>query len=577
MSWIESSERMLKIPPETPTEFLIRYRAIWVVSVLFLAVQGLNLITMTINYRRLTYDHAVAVGSMAVVLSMMIMLRWFKAYHVYALMFSVLVFAGISGSALPQHMGINSALIPLVIVGPLINGYISGRLAAILFWVTSCVFLTFMYWVSISNPSIMLNGTHRLELNRFTNAIYYLTISTSLSVMLTEYTFSAIKKMRENAERATKAEAAKSEFLAKMSHELRTPLNGVIGLTDALLQRDLPARERELAMTIRTSGNSLLLILNDLLDLSKIEAGKMTISPRPVNVRDAINGAVQGWHEVAEARDLKFSVEISPALDQGGSLDELRLRQIIHNLLSNAMKFTDEGYVAIEAKRTEDSTGAPQLVIRVGDTGRGISTEAVSRIFDSFEQEVQADVLKQTTGTGLGLPISRMLVELMGGSIDLERTGPKGSIFRAVIPFTPAELQDKQEDTAEESPVAPGLRVLIVEDHEINKLVLSEFLKILDVPFELATDGVECLERLEASRFDVILMDKNMPRMNGIAKADAIRKSDKPYKNIWIIALTADAMVGERERLLAGGMDGYLSKPLRIEELATALSQVRAK
>ena len=579
MGWLKPYESLLRIPKDAHTEDLIRYRAIWLVGVLFMAVQTMNLFTMTLNYGRWTYDHTISVAAMVIVASMVLALRWYKGFHVYAFAFSLLVLFGIMASALPEHMGINSALVPLVIVGPLINGYISGRRAAFIFWCVGIVFLSFLYWVSINHPPILANGTHRLEANRYTNAIYYLTISASLSIMLTEHTFSALKKMRELAERATRAEAAKSEFLAKMSHELRTPLNGVMGLTDAMLRGDLPEREKGLAQTIRQSGDSLIHILNDLLDLSRIEAGKMPINPRPVNARDVIERAILGTEEVIANEGLAFDLKVSESLSCGAQLDEVRVRQVIHNLLSNAVKFTDEGFIAVHADRVpgtqtdDEGTALDYIRIRVRDTGCGISEHARHRIFDSFEQEEHAGP-QTISGTGLGLPISRKLVELMGGSIDLEKTGPHGSVFRVLLPLHPVELTKPAAGIERGASVSHPVRVLVVEDHDVNQLVLTEFLRILGVDFEVAEDGIECLEWLRKSEFDVILMDKNMPRMNGMETTRAIRTSDMPFRDVQIIAITADAMVGERERLLECGMDGFLSKPLKIEELAQILENV---
>lgn len=572
MNILQRYERVLRISPDTPPEYLIRYRAIWLLGLLFVAMELFNLVSMSITYGRWTYDHDAAVYTSIAVLVMVHSMRWFKAYHVYAFLYSSFVFGGIAASALPESAGINSALLPLLTIGPLLNGYISGRLATILFWILGCAFLVFLYWVSVTHPPMMANGNYVIETNRFTNAIYFLTISAGLSTMLTEQTFSAMKKMRENAERARKAEAAKSEFLAKMSHELRTPLNGVIGLTDALLIGDLPERETELVRNIRQSGSSLLQILDDLLDLSKIEAGKMRIQLAPTNIAATIDSAAMGWREAAHGKGLEFTTDISPDLVRGAQLDGLRLRQILHNLISNAIKFTDEGEVVLNAYISRQAGGAEQLIVRVKDTGCGINADAAERIFESFEQDDHASD-RNYGGTGLGLPICRMLTELMGGCISLEQTSSAGSEFCVCLPLIPAELPSERrvEDVAQLE--LPQLKLLVAEDHEINRLVLAEYLKILGVSFDFAVDGLSCIELLKVGQYDAVLMDKNMPRLNGIEATRMIRESEQPWAKIPIIALTADAMVGEREKLMAEGMDAFLSKPLHIEELAQVLTQ----
>ncbi len=578
MNILQKFEQLFRISPDTPAEYLIRYRAIWLLGLLFVAVELMNLIVMSFTYGKWTYDHTIAAGTSLAVIFLIVLMRWFKQYyHVYAFIYSSLVLGGTAASALPEHAGINSALLPLLTLGPLVTGYISGRLASIMFWVAGSFFLAFLYWVSISNPPFMANGTYVIEANRLSNAFYFLSISAALSTMLTEQTFSAMKKMRENAERARKAEAAKTEFLAKMSHELRTPLHGVLGLTDALLMRDLPEREEEITKTIRQSGQSLLLILNDLLDLSKIEAGKMAVEPAPTHVYATIDMAVQGWQEAAKKRGLEFDVLIDRSLHRGAMMDSLRFRQIMHNLISNAIKFTDDGKVTIMAEAVEGDYGEETLLVRVKDTGCGVSDSAYERIFESFEQDERTGD-RRFGGTGLGLPICRMLAELMGGDVALEDTSEAGSTFRVRIPLIPADLPEESQTEGLSVAESLELKVLVAEDHKVNRLVLAEFLSILGMRYDFAEDGIECLARLKADNYDLILMDKNMPRLDGIETTKRIRESKESWRDIQIIALTADAMVGEKERLLNAGMDGFLSKPLQITELANVLvSQTKRK
>ncbi len=576
MTLIQRYERFLRIDPETPTEDLIRYRAIWLVGLMFVAMQIVNLIVISIDHREWTYDHTICAIVIVVITIGVHVLRWFKNYHAYAFLFSFMLFAGMVVSALPDEAGINSALLPLLIVGPLLCGYISGRQAAIIFWIVGVLVICLLAWVTWHAPVQWISGERHRDLNRATNAFYFMTVSAALSAMLTGRTFMALKKMRENADRAARAEAAQSEFLAKMSHELRTPLHGVIGLTDVLIRSDLNRRERELTETLRESGDSLLLILNDLLDLSKIEAGKMTITLAPANLRAALEKDVQGWAEVAEARGLDFVVSLPDELNIGAEIDELRLRQVIHNLISNAVKYTHQGEIRFEAELEARSEDTATLALRVSDSGIGIRADAASRIFEAFEQGGARED-RAEGGTGLGLPISRMLVELMGGELTLEETGPDGSVFCVRLPVTRVQLPETENESGVELSELGDLRALVVEDHEVNKLVLSEYLRILNVDYEIVDDGVECLSRLENDRFDVILMDKNMPRLNGVETTRLIRESGKHFANIFVVAVTADAMVGERERLLAGGMDDFISKPLRIEELLRVMQDAHLR
>lgn len=573
--WIAKYEALLRIPADCPEETLMRLRAIWVIGWLFVCTQIFNMTIMSISYGKWTYDHWIALIAMTLVAISIHALRWHKDFLFYARFYSLLLLAGMLGSALPEHTGINSALVPFLTMGPLINGYIAGRRAAIGYAVLAFLILCLLYWVTLSHPPVFVEGGYERETNRFAQACFALIMSTVMSSMLAEQAHSALVTMRANAERASNAEAAKSRFLATMSHELRTPLNGVIGLTDALIAGDLPEREKSITRTIRQSGESLLLILNDLLDLSKIEAGKLAIDPRPCDPTEIVRSATDSWRETAAAKDLSLTIEIDPELPSCFLVDDLRLRQIVHNLVSNAIKFTTTGTVHVSAK-VDDEARRPTLALRVTDSGRGVPPELADRIFEAFEQG-ERGTTRQYGGTGLGLPICRMLAELMGGSIRIEATSPAGTTFLLTLPIVEAVREDEAsapDNDADGTIDLNGIKVLVAEDNLINRLVVGEFLKGWGVDFDIAEDGQYCLEMLEIAEYDVILMDKHMPRLNGVDATRMIRASDKAYRSIPIVALTADAMAGEREAVLAAGMNAFLTKPIRGEELGRTLRDV---
>ncbi|MEZ5893236.1 MAG: ATP-binding protein [Parvularculaceae bacterium] len=554
-----------------PSDTVMRMRAVWVIGLMVAVSQMLNIAVMTVIYGGVVYDHIVDSMAVGVALAVIVSVRWCKNAMVYALFYSFLMFGAVLGTALPDKAGINSAVVPFIALGPIMTGFMAGKRVAVAFWAAGLVVLGYLFFVSLANPSMIAPFDYTRETNRFFQAVFALSISTGIAVLITEQIYSAMVELRENALRAQRAEAVKSEFLATMSHELRTPLNGVLGLTDALVHSKLPEREAMLARTIRKSGESLLLILNDLLDLSKIEAGKLAMEPRPTDLRDLVRFVADSWREAAAAKGLSLSASITGAIPPAVMIDDLRLRQVLQNLVSNAVKFTNRGRVtiAIHGKRVDRDT--TDLEIRVTDTGKGVPPDMTERIFEAFEQG-EAGVARQFGGTGLGLPICRMLAELMGGEISLERSGPDGSVFLVRLPVIDADddegLDDDVYDAAND---LHGVRVLVAEDNEVNRLVVNEFLKSWGAFADFAPDGPQCLAKLAVKTFDVIIMDKHMPGMNGMDTAAAIRSSGARYAKIPIIAATADAMPGEREAMLAAGMNEFIAKPLRADALKAVI------
>jgi len=359
-----------------------------------------------------------------------------------------------------------------------------------------------------------------------------------------------------------------------MSHELRTPLNGVIGMSEALCVANLPDRERELAQTIRRSGESLLVIIGDLLDLSKIEAGKLEIEARPFSPTVLVRHTVDAWRDAAHSKGISLDGKIFSSGTEHVLGDEHRIGQILQNLVSNAVKFTEQGGVEVSL-RTEDHKQDVTLTFRVRDTGRGVPPEDRDTIFKTFEQGEQGTT-RRFGGTGLGLPICRSLTELMEGSIALEETGPSGTTFllRLRLPKAAEGTAPSKQSVLRSAPTLQGVRVLVAEDNQVNQLVIREFLKAWGATMVFADDGPSALEALKHDEFDLLLLDKHMPGMSGPDVAVKIRKTDAPYRTIPIIAVSADTLEDEREEALAAGMDGYVSKPVRPEVLRLAIEDV---
>ena len=372
---------------------------------------------------------------------------------------------------------------------------------------------------------------------------------------------------------AEAASEAKSSFLAMMSHELRTPMNGVLGMAHALKQSRLSPRQAEQVAMLVKSGDGLMAILNDILDLSKIEAGRLDLETAPLDLGELVSLVCGLWSEAAAAKGLPLVVEIDPALPSAVSGDPTRLRQILQNLLSNALKFTESGEVRV-AVSVQPSSRADLVgvEITVADTGLGMSRDQQARLFQPFVQ-AEASTARRFGGAGLGLAICRRLVDLMGGQITLESAPGRGSVFRVRLDLPIAETAPELEDDAvdQAAPLA-GLSLLVAEDNLVNQAVARAILEAMGARIELAGDGARALEALAASPFDLVLMDIHMPVMDGITTLAAMRAG--PCARIPVIALTADAMSGQDRRLLELGFDAVQPKPIQPAALVEAILEL---
>lgn len=383
------------------------------------------------------------------------------------------------------------------------------------------------------------------------------------------------KLLREEAEQASRA---KSKFLSAVSHELRTPLNAIIGMTDLSMQKSKSQEIKDNLDVVKASANTLLSLVNDILDLSKIEAGKLSYEHIEFNFRETLTQIAQAFEGTIRTKGLSWNLKVSDAVPNWALGDPLRIRQVLLNLVSNAVKFTDDGYIELRVELTELATGEQAVRLEVEDCGVGVPIEMRDRIFERFQQVEQSGDY-QNAGTGLGLAISRSLVEGMGGTIGLRMRPQGGSIFYFTLPLewipAPVDNTGNEETLSKAKDDLGGIQVLVAEDNPMNQLVIEQLLKNWNAQVDLVDNGVEAITSLNEKSYSLLLLDLQMPELDGFETIKKIREQESlGGKRLPVIALTANAFEQTRIQVMESGMDGFVSKPFDQQELYQTIKRL---
>jgi len=463
-SAIQKFEKFLRIDGLTRASDMIRARAVYMIAFAFLISQAANMALMSYAYQRWSFDHTVSVGACFGIAASILALRYSKKFVLFAVFYSCLLFLAITLSAVFGYTGVNSALLPLLVLGAVVNGFICGWRFVLVYGVVAVAFVWYLYGISAGAPAGALFDPALFHARTFQRAIQATIAFTLVSIIVSFASYhmhSAFFMLEEKITLGEKAADEKSKFLVNMSHELRTPLNGIIGFSGLLRNTSLNPQQAQYAAIVSKSADSLLTVINDALDISKIDSDKFKLKSEPFDLTVLINSVLHLFQPVAIKKDLFLGKQIPSNIASQYVGDENRVRQVLNNLVSNAIKFTDKGSVYIKIHEQHDMTDRNNIIISVIDTGVGIAKEDQQKVFDKFTQ-LDHSLSRHHEGTGLGLALSKDIVDRMGGSLILKSQLGQGSEFTLRINLP---IIDKPETPAAKLP--PVMMQDPVEEYEL--------------------------------------------------------------------------------------------------------------
>lgn len=435
MTFLEKVENYLNLDRINTAGELVRARAVYVIGLIFVATQLVNMFSLTYSYRGFTFDHVISITVSILVITSIYNLRYKLNFPFYAILFSFLIIIGTLASAVPDQTGINSALIPFFVLGCMANGFICGTRAVAIFCGFGLVTIWYLYSVSMGVPAGELLDAAKFGERNFQRAFQASLALIMVGVVCGLFSHNlheAFTNLESSLAKAEESDRAKTQFLANMSHELRTPMNGILGVSEVLLETDLDVEQTELAALINQSGETLLTLISDVLLFSQIESNTVRLSEEKFNMVDCINNAALPHRVLAAQKKLKIYMSIPPNLPQSFIGDEKRIRHALSSLIGNAVKFTNEGRIDISVIATPTLSGVQRVVLSVKDTGIGISEEKLPIIFERFRQ-IDETRKRLYGGTGLGLTVAQGLLNLMGGNISAMSREGDGSIFAITV------------------------------------------------------------------------------------------------------------------------------------------------